>query len=354
MNTKQIFIDAETAYMEGEKIYLFGSSFNLLYSYNINTKQMEIIGKIPKYKFISTQLIGRILKWRNKIILIPFLANELWIWDMGNRQWQEIGIEDASSYNMLFYQGFIHHDEVHMIGCYYPAIVRIDLNTLDLSYDRRIYDEIDSSGNKNDDIYFRTEYIKNDNIVFMGCCNLNKILKYNLDNYEYELVEVGNKNNDYEGITFINDHMVMAGRHEQCIYNLDGRQEKKKIPAEIDCHYMATVFRDGKYILLSRINGNSCVIDDTGFSLYDERCFFCEKTDNKNYIYMSGQYVLNIVIDGKKILSEEIWIKDAESEKRFFDLLEPGHVMVENGLVNLDFLMRAISCRRDKNESITG
>ena len=354
MNTKQIFMDAETAYMESGIVYLFGSSFNMLYSYDINTKRIEILGKIPKYEFISAKLIGRILKWKDKIILLPFMANEVWIWDMGNGQWQEIEIEDASSYKMLFYQGFIHHDEIHMIGCYYPAIVRINMNTMDLSYDRRIYDEIDNSGNKNDGIYFRTEYIKNDNTVIMGCCNTNRILKYNLDSYEYELAEVGDKKNDYEGVTLINDHMVLFGRHEQSIFNLEGKQEKKEIPEEIDCHYMATVLGDGKYILLSSVNGNSCVIDDAGFSLYDEQSLFCEKTDNCNYIYVSNQYVLNIVVDGKKMLSEKLWIKDAESEKKFIDLLAQEHVMAESELVSLELFVKAVSCREDKNESITG
>lgn len=342
MKKKQILLDAETAYLENEKIYLFGSSFNLLYIYDINTKQVEIIGKIPKYSFISTKLIGRILKWKHKIILLPFMANEVWIWDMGNRQWQEIGIKEASSYKMLFYQGFVCHDEVHMIGCYYPAIVRLDMNTLHLTYDSRMYDEIDRSGNRNDSIYFRTEYIRDNNTVIMGCCNTNRFLKYNLDNYEYELVEAGNKDNDYEGITRINNHMVMVGRHEQSVYNLDGKQEKKDIPAEINCHYMATIFLDGQYILLSSVNGNSCVMDGNHFSLLDEKCLFCEKADNRNYIYMSDRYVLNIVIDGKKIFSEKIWIKNAESEKSFMDLLASSHVIEESDLVSLELFVRAI------------
>lgn len=353
MNAEQIFLDAETAYVENEKVYLFGSSFNLLYSYNISTKQVEILGKIPKYKFVSQQLIGKILKWKEKIILLPFLAKEIWTWDIENKQWQETEIEDASSYTMLFYQGFIHHDEVHMIGCYYPAVVRIDMNTMNLSYDRRIHGEIDSSENKHDSIYFRTEYIKDGNLVTMGCCNTNKILTYNLDNYEYDLVEVGCKNNDYEGMALINDHMVMFGRHEQSIYNLDGKQEKADIPAEIDCHYMATVIKDGQYILLSNINGNSCVIEENGFSLYGEQCLFCEKKDERNYVYISGQHILNIVIDGRSILSEKLRIEDADSEIQFSDFLVQDQVVTESELVNLELFIKAVSCRRDKNESVT-
>lgn len=347
MNKKGFFMDAETAYLENETIYLFGRHLNILFSYDLNSGKVKIFGKVPKYNFVFTKLIGRILKWNNKIILLPLAANELWIYDIENNEWQEIEIENASSYELLFYQGFVYNDEVHLIGCYYPAIVRINMKTMELSYDKRIYEEIDTFEDKNDSIYFRTEYIRDDKIITMGCCNINRIMQYNLDNYEYKLIETGDQGNDYEGLTLMDDHIVMFGRHEQCIYNLEGRQEKKEIPAEIDCHYMATIVKDGRYIFLSSIVGNSCVIEDGKFLINNEKCFFCEKLDNKNYVYMSDKHVLNVVRNDKEILSKVLYLED-EEEKKILDLVVKSQIIEENEFVDLERFMTVLCLKESK------
>ena len=129
MGIRQVAIDAETACLEDEKIYFFGSKLNMLYYCDLNTKKVYVLGKIPKYELVRQKLIGRILKWRGLIVVAPFNAKEIWIYDIANNAWEEIEIKDANSAGELFYQGFVNGNEIRLIGCGYPAIVTLNMNT---------------------------------------------------------------------------------------------------------------------------------------------------------------------------------------------------------------------------------
>ena len=163
------FFDAETACMYENKIYMFGSTINILYCVDIEEGKVEILGNIPGYNLCSSKLVGKLLIYKEKIILLPFNADNVWIYNLHTNNWMELKLEGNSVHYEKFYQGFLEKNKVHAIGCRYPAIVVIDLDTLKVTYNKKVYNKINQVVS-DDGIYFRTEYIREDNKIKMGCC----------------------------------------------------------------------------------------------------------------------------------------------------------------------------------------
>jgi hypothetical protein len=341
MNCDYKKLDAETVCIDGDDIYLFAQTMNLLYRYNLKAKKTKLLGTVPGRKIQEQKLFGKILKYEEKVILIPFQEEDVWIFDLLHEDWKRIELEKTENKNkQYFYQAFLHNGVVHMIGCYYPAIVRLDLTTMDVSYDRRVFDEIKKIPSKHDEIYFRTEYIRKNNEILMGCCNVNRILKYNLDSHEYQLIEIGKNDDDFEGISSYENQIILFARHEQNMYLWKDDVVKVKLPEMIQCHYMATVKKDGKYILLGNSSGNSCFYCNGKFVKVEETCLFCEKQDENNYIYMSNDKVLVVVQDGA--VTEHECIVDTGSFNEFFKDKFIGDTVQESVLFDTDFFIAAL------------
>lgn len=332
-----IYLDAETAYSTENYIYLFGRSINLLYRYNKKEKRVEILGQIPGRHIWERQLIGKILYWNDKIILAPFFEKSIWLFDLKVEKWTEIQLLNFEKYIMKFYQGFIHNDIAHFVGCYYPAIIRLDLNTLQIEYDTKMYEELDKV--RHSDIYFRTEYIRDENNILLGCCSTNRVLQYNLDNYNYKFIELGNFEDDFEGICHIQEKLVLFGRTNRKIYLYDKKLKIDSSQKIEKCHYVATVRKNGKYMLLSNHSGKSLIWNDfDNYLLDEENCIFCEKKDEENYLYMTSKGKLIEVTQGK--IEEYDCVIETEKFNNMFS--NKNLFLVETPMYDLKFLLQRI------------
>ena len=331
---KWIRLDAETACSTETSIYLFGRSVNMLYRIDKKTGVIEILGSIPQKEKWSMLLVGKILYWCDFLILLPLKENYIWLFNLETYKWEKIELMNSQSYSMKFYQGFIYQNVLHMIGCEYPAIVRINLMTFEIEYDSRIYDVIRKRTPY--DIYFRTEYIQNNNEIIMGCCCTNQICYYNMDDFSFKLLRLGDEGEDYEGIAQIEGEMQLFGRSARLLYRCGKAIEKNSSVMINNCHYIATVRYKGRYVLLSNISGESLV--QNAFNDYEafiDTCNFCEKKDEDNYIYLNDKGILKEVTDGN--------IKEyrcAIGKNKFYDFVgEKQTLLHETSSYNLSFLI---------------
>lgn len=334
-----INVNAETACQIRDNIYLFGSAVNMLYQYNKKTEQTKLLGGIPGRLLSDSKLVGKILSWKTKLILLPLRENKIWMFDLITEEWSgiEIRASEGEFCSVKFYQGFIHQNKVHMIGCYYPAIVRLDLNTMHLEYDTRMYEEIDK--NKHNNIYFRTEYVRTGNVIEMGCCAVDAIFYYNLDDYSYKLVRVGEKADDFEGIALIGRKRFMFGRSKRMLYQVDETLNCYGFIKMQDCHYIATIRQDEKFVFLSNQIGKSFKwSEEEGFSEFNETCNFCEKQDEDNYIYLNDAGKLVESTDG---VIREYFCKFQRSELEKY-ISERDILWNESNSCDLQFFLNVV------------
>ncbi|MBO4953374.1 MAG: hypothetical protein J6C99_10785 [Lachnospiraceae bacterium] len=300
------FFDAETACIYENKIYMFGSTINILYCVDIEEGKVEILGNIPGYNLCSSKLVGKLLIYKEKIILLPFNADNVWIYNLHSNNWTEVKLEGNSVHCEKFYQGFLEKNKVHAIGCRYPAIVVIDLDTFKVTYNKKIYNKINQVVS-DDGIYFRTEYIREDNKIKMGCCKLNGIFEYNLSSGDADFIECGKKGFCYEGITQLQGSVQLVGRKINASYILDNENLIEHIwPDNLTCHYLAYILKDNLHIYLSSLAGRSFFYNGK-YNELEEKAYFCEKVDEKNFIYMNQKGEIIVSREGEiKVINMDV------------------------------------------------
>ncbi len=63
---------------------------NLIFSIDINDNKIELITHIPNISFLYDELIGAIDICENKLVIAPNKTNEIWIYDIDKREWNNI------------------------------------------------------------------------------------------------------------------------------------------------------------------------------------------------------------------------------------------------------------------------
>ena len=269
----------------GDKLYLFANNMNMLYSIDVGTGCVELIGGIPNKDFFDKRLVAEIIEWKRCIYLIPLASGSIWIYSIDNKNWEEIEINSYKNNwaNSYFRNALIFNDVLYLFGGYYPAIVKVNLNTRIVQYD---FDIFENRREEAKDLFFRGEPVQVDDNVFLASAIDNSILKYSLTQSTHEWLSVGKEGDSFSGIEWDGKNFWIAPRHNGMdIIKLTGTKEVRySLPSELnkkDCVYIGICGVDGKYVVPTRygdkgsilfnIDGTFEVTDDY-YSIYKKKC----------------------------------------------------------------------------------
>lgn len=258
---RKIGLPAEAGVLVGDDIYFFSSEYNLLYKIHLPDFSVLIISRIPCSEITAFEWFRKMRHWNNKLILIPSYAEKIWIYDLKRGIWDNIAI-DYAYIGLKFWGAVIYQDNIFLFGIKYPAILKIDLNNHHVSYikvELSLNQEIGEKG-----LFFRNAVIVN-NLVLCPVSISNNVLRFNLDSFEYEWMQIGHKDNQYSGIDYDGNYFWISPGRNGKIVKWDGNSkwEEFDVPEEIAHHAykFVGVICDGEIIrFLAQEDGKSLEI----------------------------------------------------------------------------------------------
>lgn len=192
------------------ELYFAASDLNRLYKLDKSGEIVEIY-EDKRERVISKRLYAKVFNYKDEIIFAPHKSDSILIYHPHEKKWDSIRIvSNNENENGLFQSGTIFEDWLYLLGCQYPAIVKVNLCNYNIE---KIWTPFEEVINKyNGDCYFRSDIAVNDNKLFAASCVSNRVLEFNMLTNEYRWYKVGAGENKYSGIAFDGSNFWLAPR----------------------------------------------------------------------------------------------------------------------------------------------
>ncbi len=296
----------------GDKLYFIDKKINLVYCMGIMTGEIVIIGSMPEEKIFSNRLGAKIIHYNNSLYFSPMYAKKIWKYNLNTLEWT--GYERKNLPNWTndqdMFQAVLWHNKIFFIGSHYPAIIVFDLETDSMEYIVEPYCEIYKTAEAKMDACFRTDYVQIGDVIYMASCVTNEVFMFNLESYEYNYIEVGNKNYSYSGIDYDGELFYLSPRKNGPIIVWDGKKIIREISISsiygdkdiyifggVVCKnnevYFPSCFHDYSLVLENKSDYNS-------LRAYKEKYHFYKKIDPKTYVKLNSCGCMCIDFGSKK------------------------------------------------------
>ena len=277
----------ETCVKVNNNIYFMLEDYNLLCCCNLANEEVDVLGSIPEEAIDGKRLCGKILEWKEKLVLLPLNAKKIWIYDLSNRIWDSIEI-DHPNIAFKFLEGLIYNDILYAFGHWYPGIVKIELFNGESTY-------IDCEKMKNGrDELFGTQIAQKNEKVILPVCNQDVILEFDLSDSTIHERKIENEGNGFTAALYQNDVLWLASRKGQTIINVDENgNENRIIGKKIDELFFHgfVLFHDELYLPSSHFS-EMIIVEKKGIKkINKEICLFCNVIDDNTFMisYVCGK-----------------------------------------------------------------
>jgi len=190
---------------EKDNIWFVHGKINLLMVFRKSTKKIEIVGTVPDEISFQESLYQTMYKDGNAIYLIPCYAREIAIYDLVDKNFTKIQLNNVDDYvgKPLFSKCFAVEKTLYCVPHYYGAIIAINLMTRKIDY----YD-LKYLLDEGQDILLGDAVLIDKTIV--SCWNIsNQLLFFDVNKKKINLVSIGNKDEQYMKIARINKNLVL-------------------------------------------------------------------------------------------------------------------------------------------------
>lgn len=196
-----------TFFEENNMLYFVPSNRGLaheLYALDLGNGETKKVMTFPGISENVDACYCGIKKIQNKIVLVPHNTEDIYIYDMDKQQAVKLVLAESKGKKMLFDKAVEYEDKLFLFPKCYPAIVRIDMRTLDICEFKECVAPFfhDDEQKK----IFTWAYLIKEQYVYIAAYNESKILIFNMDDATYKIKNIGNYPYGYS-------HMVYDGKN---------------------------------------------------------------------------------------------------------------------------------------------
>lgn len=300
---KSIKILMEDGILVKENFFFFSRDWNGLYMVELKSGVTQFVSTMPEEGIFAKRLCAGIIYHNNRLIMIPMMARDIWIYDLGNKQWEKVERKhtgDKEHHEEIF-RAVEYNNYLFMIGSNYPYIVRMDLNNYELTYLSTPYAALAPFKRKSE-AYFRCDFCCRGNRLFLASCLNNFVLCVNLDTLDYEWNEVGENGFCYSGIVWDGENYWLAPRRATPIVKWDGNDGMEYFPLSRDFEetqysFLGVQYHGGKLIFPGMSQKKTLVInpnDQCDIEIKEEGYLFYRCLDRGVVLFQNQKGLLRI------------------------------------------------------------
>jgi len=179
--------------------------------YRMNLEKGEI-KKIMTFPGVVPNVWGGyygITKIKDKIILVPHNAGDIYIYDINRKQGIKIILSDFQENAMMFDEVVEYEGKIFLLPRCYPALVSIDLDSMK-TYEHKECIKPFLLDNTKKQI-FSWAYLKKEKYLYLASCNDSRILIFNMQNDNYEVKKVGDYTYGYCRMIYDGKYFWLGG-----------------------------------------------------------------------------------------------------------------------------------------------
>ena len=202
-----------------------------LYFLENGKQEITLLTYLPDICIKGKKPYKTMVKFGDQIILPPCESDYIAVYDCGTRLFRTARLETLPMYQDDLYKFWIcvvYKDFVYFIGHYYPAIVKMNIHTMKLSY---LFDWIKQIGKRREEE--STPFLKNaivhKDALLMPCRCTNAILKLDLNTDKTELFEVETNKFQLDGICYARGKYWLTALNRYEIVIWDEKQNYTEI-----------------------------------------------------------------------------------------------------------------------------
>lgn len=224
-------------FYEDENNYWFSEfNFNGFYKVNKQTLKSELIFQFPNEELNKRGLFHCIEKVGHWFIFAPTWASKILLYNEISKEIKEFELKEYTENRKIKYENmpkFLevikYENSVFFIPSTYPAIIKLDLNTMELQYIENWINSIENILKEERKPYLNMYFAwitVNDNTIVMplGCSN--HVLLFNMINNSSELIEVKTKAIAFNSVIFDGNDYWFMPRVGGCItkWNMNSKE----------------------------------------------------------------------------------------------------------------------------------
>lgn len=203
--------------LEGSKVWFVSMHSNFLCQMDTDTGIIEILGKIPETENTWEVSYVNIIKYKDRLIMMPYSADGICEYDLSTGQFCKYYIK-KEYVNLKFGRMIQYNTDLYLLPQEYSAIIRYNLENRSITYYHECIGDIKSKAKKRFEwspfVWGACSY---KNLLFLASAWSNHILIFNMDSGDYDVHEVGDATNLYRGIVADELHCWLIMQNKSCV-----------------------------------------------------------------------------------------------------------------------------------------
>lgn len=184
----------------GDDVWFVTHYLQLLCKCNLNDNKVEVVAEVPEVSQAEYFRYVNIVNYKDKIILVPYRADALCIYDMVTNSFVKHYFKDEFV-NNCFGRAVLYKNYLFLTPMDYPAIVRYDILTGEFAYyEKCIAEALELIGESKQGSPFVWAVSNFEDELYVGSVWSNVILTFNMETCQYSVSKVGKETNTYRGM----------------------------------------------------------------------------------------------------------------------------------------------------------
>lgn len=317
-----MFIDLKSfkGILDENMYYMVSMYTGFVFCINCDTGDISVIENIPPNYPIGKNSFSGICKCGDKLVLIPLLANDIWMYDLNNNMWQSISLPTkVRNITNKFFDCCVYSNYIYMFGHYYSGIIKLNIEDLSIKEIEVTFDSDDIERS-----FFNYNSYIIGSYLYIPSCQTNCVVKIRLKDDSYELIYLGSGHEGFSGMTFDGEEFWLSPRKNGPIirWNGDKKVEEFILPKEFERKdfYFGSAVNCENYILFAGFSNLSVIIDlnqNKKMTVLNKGFAHTYKSNDQKIVLQDdeGLYLIdkmkkqkicsNFISDDKLVISEE-------------------------------------------------
>lgn len=362
-----INLAAESIAEFGEDYFFITKGMNLIYKINKNTGKLSFVTSLPDENVDYGRVGAAIIPYEDELIFLPMNGYRVYIYKPDTDTFRFVEIEHRPEHiTDKFFNGVILNGRMYMIANCYNAIVSFDIKSgADVKYYDEPYAPLIQGMEEKNDCMVRTDFVVKDEKIYMASCVSNCIIIFDTRSEKTEFVYVGDKNDNFVGITFDGKDFWLSARRTSKLYRWNQESDLFEAYQLFDIEkenlYFLGIIYDGKNIILpGMFFDKTCILDPEAIRKDSKNPTLSMKVIDEKYLFfkVSDDKLFTMTVDGRfeiRSVSDIFNIEFSKSvlcdEKELYKYINASKDFVyENEFLTLDSFLDGISKSGNKED----